>query len=90
MREPGGRDVRSFTICRDCCAVHPSSRGCPHCDGDHEALFELRRPGAPVDAPPEVVRPRLETRPRMKKATALSLTAVVAASVVLMLLTQLA
>jgi hypothetical protein len=33
--------LRAFSICRTCSELYPSNRGCPSCDGDELAAFEV-------------------------------------------------
>ena len=33
--------LRAFSICRTCSELYPSNRGCPACDGDEQAAYEV-------------------------------------------------
>jgi hypothetical protein len=65
--------LRAFAICRVCCEIYPSERGCPRCEGDAEAAHEVRaaradavaavaseQPGPPAPPP---LRPHAAWKP---------------------------
>ena len=75
--------LRAYAICSTCCEPHPSSRGCPNCDGDEISAREVKAASAIAFAADSPNRLANEHRAAVwKRRQAASIVAVLSLSLV--------